>query len=188
LAHCIERGLEAVASVQETICAQAKEVAKVAATLDGVKGSSAQRQKQFATLRAEYQASEDTYQQHLGKMMASFEPGLFVGDDRVDWPYDNLDLERWFRQPKSHERRIHGRSHAGVRIVQEGPTLVLVLDAHLSQVGPFTAEELHPYRNSPAPRCQRTALHRRKVMRKARSKKQRGRLLEELERRYLAEN
>src|SRR5213079_3393585 len=24
---------------------------------------------------------------------------------------DNLDLERWFRLPKSHERRIHGHRH-----------------------------------------------------------------------------
>jgi hypothetical protein len=180
--------LKAVAPAQKVIGQQVKEVANVAATLDIVNGSNAQRQKQFAVLQAEYQASEDWHQQHLGKMMASFGPGLFVGDDRVNWPQDNLDLERWFRQPKSHERRIHGHSHAGVRIVQEGPTLVLVLDAHLSQEGPFTAEELHPYRYSPAPNCQRTALHRRKIMRKARSKKQRGQLLKELERRYDAEN
>jgi hypothetical protein len=180
--------LDAVAEAQEVIREQVKEVAKVAATLDIANGSNAQRQEQFSILRAEYQASEDWYQQHLGKMMANFEPGLFVGGDRADWPQDNLDLERWFRQPKSHERRIHGHSHAGVRIVQEGPTLVLVLDAHLTQDGPFTAEELHPYRNSPVPKSQRTALHRRKVMRKARSKKQRSQLLKELERRYLEEN
>jgi hypothetical protein len=180
--------LNAVAEAQETIRTQAKEVGKVAATLNAANGSNAQRQEQFATLRTEYQASEDEHQQHLGKLMASFEPGLFVGNDQVNWPQDNLDLERWFRQPKSHERRIHGHAHAGVRIVQEGPTLVLVLDAHLSQEGPFNAEELHPYRNSPVPKCQRTAFHRRKVMRKARSKKQRGQLLKELERRYLAEN
>jgi hypothetical protein len=173
---------------QDAIREQVKEVAQVAATLEVVNGSNAERHEQFATLRAKYQASEDWYQQHLGKMMASFEPGLFVGGDGADWPQDNLDLERWFRQPKSHERRIHGHSHAGVRIVQEGPTLVLVLDAHLSQEGPFTAEELHPYRHSPIPKCQRTALHRRTVMRKARSKKQRSELLKELERRYLAEN
>jgi hypothetical protein len=130
LAHGIERGLEAVASDQETIRTQAKEVAKGAATLEVVKGTSDHRPKQFATLRAEYQASADEYQHPLGKMMASFEPGLFVGGDRVDWPHDHLDLERWFRQPQSHERRSHGRSHAGGRIVQEGPTVVLVLDAH----------------------------------------------------------
>jgi hypothetical protein len=25
-------------------------------------------------------------------------------------------LERWFRLPKSHERKIHGRRHAGARL------------------------------------------------------------------------
>jgi hypothetical protein len=35
-----------------------------------------------------------------------------------------LDLERWFKRPKGHERRLHGRRHAGVRIVQQGPTCI----------------------------------------------------------------
>jgi hypothetical protein len=164
-------------------------VGKVAATLDVENGSCEERQGQFASLREKFQSSEDAHQQHLAKVMASFEPGLFVGEeDQEEGPYDNLDLERWFRQPKSHERRIHGHKHAGVRIVQEGPTLLLTLDAHLSQDGVFTAEELHRYRHSPVPECQREAIHRRKVMRKARSKKKRPRLLKELEQRYLNES
>ena len=84
---------------------------------------------------------------------------------------DNLDLERWFRKPKGHERRIHGHKHAGVRIVQEGPTLVHALDAHLEHDGPFTAEDLLPYRHAQPPKDQQEAVQRRKVMRKARSKK-----------------
>ena len=97
---------------------------------------------------------------------------------------DNLDLERWFRLPKSHERRIHGRRHAGIRIVQDGPTLVLALDAHAAHPGPFTADDLLPYRTAREPPCQREALNRRKIMKKARSKKKRPILLAELERRY----
>src|SRR5262245_7155239 len=97
----------------------------------------------------------------------------------------NRDLERWFRQPKGHERRIHGHRHAGVRIVQEGPTLLLALDAHLAHPGPFTGADLRPYRHCPAPACQRQALHRRTMMRQARATKQRPGLLAELERRYL---
>ena len=120
----------------------------------------------------------------MAALMISFLAGLFVGDGKFEEIKDNLDLERWFRLPKSHERRIHGHRHAGVRIVQDGPTLVLALDAHLAHPGPFTAEELVPYRAAPAPACQREALNRRKVMRKARSKKQRPILLAELERRY----
>ena len=117
--------------------------------------------------------------------MASFAPGLFVGGQEADIPLDNLDLERWFKQPKGHERRIHGHRHAGVRIVQEGPTLLLALDAHLAHPEPFTGADVWPYRHCPAPACQRQALGRRKIMRRARSKKQRPMLLAELERRYL---
>ena len=69
--------------------------------------------------------------QHMATLMISFLAGLFVGAGKFEEIKDNLDLERWFRLPKSHERRIHGRRHAGIRIVQDGPTLVLALDAHV---------------------------------------------------------
>src|SRR5512132_4602005 len=97
---------------------------------------------------------------------------------------DNLELERWFRLPKGHERRIHGHRHAGVRIVQEGPTLVHALDAHLTHPEPFGVKDLLPYRSARPPECQRQAIHRRKIMRKARSQTKRPKLLAELERRY----
>jgi hypothetical protein len=120
----------------------------------------------------------------MARVMIGFLAGLFVGGVPFEAIRDNLELERWFRLPKSHERRIHGRRHAGVRIVQEGPTLLLALDAHVAHPEPFTAEELLPYRTARLPVCQRQALRRRKVMRKARSKKKRPLLLAELERRY----
>jgi hypothetical protein len=91
---------------------------------------------------------------------------------------------RPFRLPKSHERRIHGHRHAGVRIVQEGPTLVHALDAHASHPEPFIAEDLLPYRVARPPTSQTEAVNRRTIMRKARSKKNRPVLLAELERRY----
>jgi hypothetical protein len=62
--------------------------------------------------------------------------------------------------------------------------LLLALDAHVAHPGLFTAEELMPYRTARVPACQREALKRRKIMRKARSKKKRPILLAELERRY----
>ncbi len=119
----------------------------------------------------------------MAKVMASFEPGLFVGEEST-LPVENLDLERWFRSPKGHERRIHGHRHAGVRLVQEGATLAVVLDAHQRKVGLFSAAELAPYRNAEAPLAEREASKRRKIMRKARSRKQRPRLLADLERKY----
>jgi hypothetical protein len=120
----------------------------------------------------------------MATLMISFLAGLFVGAGKFEEIKDNLDLERWFRLPKSHERRIHGHRHAGVRIVQDGPTLVLALDAHLAHPQPFAPDDLLPYRTAREPPCQTEALNRRKVMRKARSKKQRPILLAELERRY----
>lgn len=117
------------------------------------------------------------------QVMLSFMAGLFVGESTIDIN-DNLDLERWFRLPKSHERRIHGHRHAGIRIVLEGPTLVHALDAHVEHPEPFTVDDLLPYRAAREPPCQAEALKRRKIMRKARSKKKRPKLLADLERRY----
>jgi hypothetical protein len=132
----------------------------------------------------EVEPVEDSIHQAMATVMLNFLAGLFVGEGTFQAIRDNLDLERWFRLPKSHERRIHGRRHAGVRIVQEGPTLVHALDAHLGHPEPFTAEDLLPYRAAREPLSQQQALLRRKIMRKARSKKKRPRLLANLERQY----
>ena len=121
---------------------------------------------------------------HMAGVMVSFVAGLFVGENTFAEIRDNLDLERWFRLPKSHERRIHGHRHAGVRIVQEGPTLVHALDAHLTHPGVFTVDDLLLYRTAPEPTCQCEAIQRRKIMKKARSRKKRPILLADLERRY----
>ena len=86
---------------------------------------------------------------------------------------------------KGHERRIHGHHHAGVRIVQEGPTLVLVLDAHLRHPRVFTHQQLRPYAKEKPPACQRDAIQRRVIMRKARSKKTLPQLLQNLEQRCI---
>ena len=79
------------------------------------------------------------------RLMASFLPRLFLGP--VDEPpRDNLDLERLFRQPKGHKRRIHGQ--AGVQLVREGPTLACELDAHQQPLDPFIAAERAPFPQS----------------------------------------
>jgi hypothetical protein len=127
---------------------------------------------------------EDVICQQMGRVMASFQAGLFAGGNRGECPRDNLDLERWFRLPKGHKRRIHGRCHAGVRIVQEGETMMLALDAHRHHPQPFTEEELRPYRDAEVPDSQKEVIHRRKVMRAAPSTTKRATLLRELERRY----
>ena len=190
MAGCIDRGLDEVRAEQETIRGYVQDVKEVAATLDPESGTGATRQERFQRLIDRFQPTkepeqaEDSIHQLMATVMISFAAGLFVGEGKFQEIRDNLDLERWFRLPKSHERRIHGRRHAGVRIVQEGPTLVHALDAHVRHPEPFTAEDLLPYRAAREPLSQKQAVARRKIMRKARSKKKRPTLLADLERRY----
>jgi len=160
-----------------------EKVQAVADTLDPAKGPLERRHRQFEQLRRRFSRQKNAVPQHLAKLMASFAAGLFVGPV-ADLPEDNLELERWFRKPKNHERRIHGRRHAGIRLVQEGPTLVLTLDAHANHPEPFVADDLIPYRNAQPPPSQQAAIACRRIMRKARSSKQRAALLAELEARY----
>ena len=186
LAQCIDRGTALVAETQSRIRAYAEDVRAVNDTLDSGCDTFAKRKRRYVGLRRGFERRDDPIFKHMSKVMSSFEAGLFAGGSRADLPQDNLDLERWFRLPKGHERRIHGRCHAGVRIVQEGPTLLLTLDAHRQRSTPFTHKDLWPYRDSAAPACQREAIERRKVMKRARSRKRRGLLLKELELRYAA--
>ena len=185
---CIDRGIKTVETRLNEVRSEVQELRAVAATLDSSDPTwdSPERQAQFQALHDRFlQTPENSRYHHMAKVMSNFQAGLFVGADRLDLPSDNLDLERWFRQPKAHERRIHGRCHAGVRLVQEGPTLLLALDAHLQHPQPLNVEDLLPYRRATMPVSQTQAIHRRKIMRKARSTKNRPRLLAELERRYL---
>ena len=135
LAKQIDAGLAAVAEERVVIAQQVAEVRLVAATLDPENGRLPERRAQFAALQTRFAQSEEPFQEHLSKLMASWAPGLFAGGKAGNVPWDNLDLERWFRLPKGHERRIHGHQHAGVRLVREGPTLLPALDAHREQDG-----------------------------------------------------
>src|SRR5207245_9858304 len=104
-----------------------------------------EREARFISMQQAWQSSTDVVEQHFAKIMSSFEPGLFVGGEAADFPADNVDLERWFKGPKGHERRIHGHRHAGVRIVWIGRTLMLALDAQVRHDGPFTVDDLVLY-------------------------------------------
>ena len=186
LANCIDRGLQEVVEEQEQIKEYVKEVKRVEATLDPSKGSRMKRKKRFQRLRRRLSRSKDAVRKQMAAVMMTFMVGLFAGPEAAQEIKDNLDLERWFRLPKGHERRIHGRRHAGVRLVQQGATLMPTLDAHKGREKPYTAEELLGYKDAKPPNEELEAIHRRKVMRRARSKKRRPALLAELERRYLA--
>ena len=181
---CIDKGRNLVVQTQKQVAGYVATIREVDALLDPATNRCAKRKRMFGRLERKLLADEDTICQQMGRVMASFKPGLFAGGGRVDGPQDNLDLERWFRLPKGHERRIHGRCHAGVRIVQEGATMMLALDAHRQHPQPFTEKELRPYRDEQVPNSQKEVIRRRKVMRAARSTKKRATLLRELEQRY----
>jgi hypothetical protein len=173
LAGYVERGFQEAQGLQEPVREQVKALAEVAKTLEAKTGSLAQRRKGYERLARQYQ-SQGGFYSRLAKVMKAWQAGLFVavkGKGGREAPQDDLELERWFRQPKGHERKIHGRRHAGVRVVQEGATLLLALDAHLGHPEPFTAQELLPYRHAQEPADQTEAIQRRKIMRRARSPK-----------------
>jgi hypothetical protein len=186
LAACIDRGLAVARAALKQVGQYIPDLRVVDNTLrPSDEATAEERQAQFVTLWQAWEASADPIQQQFAQVMSSFAPGLFVGGEAADFPADNVDLERWCKRPKGHERRIHGRRHVGVRLVQQGPTLLLALDAHVHHDGPFTVDDLAPYRHSRVPASQQEALGRGKIMRKARSRKNRRDLLADLEKRYL---
>lgn len=174
LAVLIDEGLAGTREQREQVRSQVEAITEVAALLGAEAGSLVQRRAKYARLGRQYQGRGGEFYGRLAKAMKRWRAGLFVavrGKGGAEAPWDNLELERWFRLPKGHERKIHGRRHAGVRIVQEGPALLLALDAHQSHPEPFCVEELLPYCDAQEPADQAQAIQRRKVMRKARSPK-----------------
>jgi len=184
LAACIDKGLAQTQTALDEVARDVVELRLVYGTLDPDTGSTRRRRADFDEITLGLRATPSPLHDHLAGVMERFAPGLFVDCGRCNLPSDNLDLERWFRLPKGHQRRIHGHAHAGVRLVYEGPTLLVTLDAHRRHPGPFEADELIPNRNAVPPQSQRDAEARRKIMRRARSRKQRPILLADLERRY----
>jgi hypothetical protein len=78
---------------------QVRQVMKLLTSEDGL--PLAKRKSPFAAKLDEFQRREDAgVYLHFAKVMASFRPGLFVRA-KAAYPRDNLDLERWFRCPKS---------------------------------------------------------------------------------------
>lgn len=186
LAGCMDRGLDVVRMALRHVGHDVKDLPAVESILQpSDEATGEEREEQCVVLREAWQASADPMHQQFAQVMSSVQPGVFVGGEAADFPEDNLDVERWFKRPKGHEHRIHGRHHAGVRIVQQGPTLMLALDAPIPHDGPLTVHDLQPYGHRRVPASQRQAVTRGKIMRKARSRKQRCDVLADLEKRYL---
>jgi len=181
LVKCIDSGLKVVVVARREVQKQLADVRQVAATLDPKTGSRSRRRQRFIRLQEKFSRSKVASQKQLSKRMASWVAGLFVCVTLGrNVPWDNLDLERFFRLPKGHERRIHGHKHVGMRVVREGATLLLTLDAHRDHAGLFTAQELVRYAKHPEPSDQQETRLRHQIMRRAASTKLRPKLLQEL--------
>jgi hypothetical protein len=184
LVRYIDKGTTPVQATLDQVASYVVDLRVVYSTLDATTGPRTSRQKDFDEMAGLFRASESSVGILMAGVMERFAPGLFVKVHNDALPNDNLALERSFRLPKGHERRIHGHAHAGVRIVVEGPTLLPTLDAHVRHPAPFMADDLIGYRNAPTPPSQRDAEIRHTIMRRARSRQERPKLLAELERRY----
>ena len=159
-------------------------IAEVAATLEPGAEDISERQEKFEALIDRFEGTEDPIRHGMATIMLSFLDGLFVGEGEYEAIRDNLDLEALVslaQESRAADSRSSPRRDA---LVVDGPTLVHALDAHAAHPGPFTADDLLPYRTAREPTCQTEARDRRTIMRKARSKRDRPLLLAELERRY----
>jgi hypothetical protein len=61
-----------------------------------------EREEKFEALIDEFEETDDPIRHGMATVMLSFLAGLFVGEEEYEAIRDNLDLERWFRLPKSH--------------------------------------------------------------------------------------
>jgi hypothetical protein len=174
LSACIQRGVALYNHEKPDIAAEIKAIQQVFDTLNPDTGSQAERLATFRQLKEQFGTDTHPVKVHMSTIMESFETGLFVGSDDKELPGDNLELERWIKTPKGHERRIHGRQHVGLRLVYEGPTLVPAVDAHRTRTTPFLVQELLPYVDIHIPESQRRAVERHRIMTKASSKKNEG--------------
>jgi hypothetical protein len=89
LAGSIDRGLSSVQATQEDVRHQVRAVWTIHATLAPASGACTQRQAQLQALQAQFQDSADLIRHPMGQVMASFAPGLFVGGEDTDLPWDN---------------------------------------------------------------------------------------------------
>ena len=158
-------------------------IREVDAILDPATCRSAKRKRLFTVLEGELLKDQDPICQQMGRMMASFKPGLFAGAvggiGRVtNWIWSVGFVCR--RAMAANPGRLPCGSGNRARLARS--------DAGLGRPGhhpqPFTEKELRPYRDAKVPSSQKEVIHRRKAMRAAGPTKKRGGLLRKLEERY----
>jgi len=185
LAGCIDRGVAEVQAAHHVVRQQRQEIERVAATLTCANGSATERQAQFTRLQEEFAGLDTPFYHHVAGVMASFAAGLFVGGDTLPFLQDNLDLERWFRKPKGHERRIHGHRHAGCASCRKAPRSCWPWTLNVTHPEPFIAHDLARYQGRVGPCLSGRGYPSTQGHAHRPFKKKRVLLLTTLERRYL---
>jgi hypothetical protein len=153
LAAGIDHGVAKGQAAHHVVRQQGQEIARVAAPLTGAHSAATEREGQCTRLPEAFAGLAPPFSRHVAGGMASVAAGLFVGGDTRPGLQENFALARWFRNPKGHERRLHGHRHAGGRIVPEGPTLLRALAAHVTHPEPCTAHDLERSQDVSAPAC-----------------------------------
>jgi hypothetical protein len=88
---CIDRGRSRVSAMQKRVARHVATIQEVNATLDPTANGCRIRRQRYSTIERRLLADIDPVRQQMGRVMASFQSGLFVGGGRCDWPRDNLD-------------------------------------------------------------------------------------------------
>jgi hypothetical protein len=171
LATWIDKGLALYEETRTKVLDYLREIKRVNQTLSHNHSNCKLRLKSFNKILERLKNSKDPVKENIAGFMKRFKDGLFAGGDNLEIPDDNQDLERWFKTPKGHERKINGHKHAGTRIVYEGPILLPTLDAHKSSERQFRVEELQPYVDAEMSEAQDDAISRRKRQKEGRCKK-----------------
>ena len=96
----IKRGLSIYYSEQKEVEKYAKEIKKVENTLNSEKGKLKNRLAKFRRLKSRFKNADDLVKNQMSKIMHSFEAGLFVGDDNLSIPEDNLDARKMVQETK----------------------------------------------------------------------------------------
>jgi hypothetical protein len=79
LIGCIDKGRSLVVEAQKQVAAYVETIRQVDAALDPASDGWAQRKRLYDVTGRELLADEDPIRQQMGRVMASFKPGLFAG-------------------------------------------------------------------------------------------------------------
>ena len=171
LAACIDRGMAAVQAEHQSVRQPLQAIERVAATLLQTNGSATERQAQCTRLQEAFAGLATPFYHHV----AGGWPAVPQASSSVE-TRGHASRTTWiwsvgFESPKGTSDVSTGTGMRGCASCRKAPRSCWCWTAQVTHPEPCTAHDLEPYQDASAPPCQVEAIHRRKIMRKARSKK-----------------